>query len=114
MLVQGNADDLRVLLDNLLVNALKFSPSNGIVEVSIHQENQDVIWLLRDHGPGISPSLRSRVMLPFVRVDHAIEGAGLGLSIALEIAMTHGASLSLENPEEGSGLQVRLTLPALD
>ena len=108
--VQGHADDLRVLLDNLLVNALKFSPPNCVIEVSIHQEHESVIWLLRDHGPGITPLMRSRVTLPFVRVDSAIEGAGLGLSIALEIAKRHGASLILEDPPEGSGLQVRLTL----
>jgi len=113
-LVRGNTEDLRVLLDNLLVNALKFSPPNCIVEVNIHHDEKTVIWLLRDHGPGIAPSLRSRVMMPFVRADAAIEGAGLGLSIALDIAMKHGATLSLEDPCEGAGLQVRLALPALD
>ncbi len=113
-LVKGDADDLRILLDNLLVNALKFSPPDSIVEVSIQEEQQSVIWLLRDRGPGITPALRSRIMLPFVRVNSAIEGVGLGLCIALEISTKHGAILSLEDPLDGLGLQVRLVFPTLD
>lgn len=109
--VQGNADDLRVLLDNLLVNALKFSPPNSVVEVSLLQVDQAVTWCLRDHGPGIAPLLRPGILLPFVRANASKEGAGLGLSIALEIAIKHHATLNLEDPAEGDGLQVRLVFP---
>jgi signal transduction histidine kinase len=67
--------------------------------------------LLRDHGPGIAPALRERFFLPFVRTNPAIDGSGLGLTIALEVAQNHGASLLLEDPPEGPGLQVRLSFP---
>ncbi len=107
--VQGNPDDLRLLLDNLLVNALKFSPPNATVEVSLHQHGHQLTLLLRDQGPGIAPALRERIMKPFVRVNSAIEGAGLGLSIALEVALKHGATLVLEDPPNGLGLQVRVS-----
>ena len=110
--VQGNPDDLRLLLDNLLVNALKFSPPNATVEVSLHQHGPQLTLLLRDQGPGIAPALRERIMKPFVRVNAAIEGAGLGLSIALEVALKHGATLTLEDPPEGPGLQVRVSFAA--
>jgi len=110
--VQGNPDDLRLLLDNLLVNALKFSPLNASVEVSLHQHGGQVTLLLRDHGPGIAPELRERIMKPFVRANAAIEGAGLGLSIALDVAQKHGATLTLEDPPEGHGLQVRVSFAA--
>ena len=106
--VQGNPDDLRLLLDNLLLNALKFSPPNSTVALGIHQHPGDVILLLRDQGPGIAPALRERIMKPFVRANAAIEGAGLGLAIALEVVQSHGASLTLEDPPEGPGLQVRV------
>ena len=110
--VQGNPDDLRLLLDNLLVNALKFSPLNATVEVSLHQHGPQLTLLVRDQGPGIAPALRERIMKPFVRVNAAIEGAGLGLSIALEVALKHGATLTLEDPPNGPGLQVRVSFAA--
>ena len=113
-LVQGDANDLRLLLDNLLGNALKFSPQNATVELSLHQHGEALVLLLRDHGPGISQALRERVFLPFVRTNPAIDGSGLGLTIALEVVQNHGASLLLEDPPEGSGLQVRLSFPLAD
>ena len=109
--VQGNPDDLRLLLDNLLLNALKFSPPNSTVALGIHQHPGEVILLLRDQGPGIAPTLRERILKPFVRANAAIEGAGLGLAIALEVVQSHGASLTLEDPPEGPGLQVRVRFP---
>lgn len=109
--VQGNPNDLRLLFDNLLGNALKFSPPNTSVALSIHQQGDAVILLLRDHGPGIAPALRERVLMPFVRSNPAIEGSGLGLTIALEVIQSHGATLQLEDPPEGSGLQVRVRFP---
>ena len=109
--VQGNPDDLRLLLDNLLLNALKFSPPNSTVALSIHQHPGEVILLLRDQGPGVAPALRERIMKPFVRANAAIEGAGLGLAIALEVVQSHGASLTLEDPPEGPGLLVRVRFP---
>ena len=109
--VQGDPDDLRLLLDNLLGNAIKFSPSDAVVEVSIQTHDQGVTLLVRDHGPGIAPELRERIVLPFVRVNAAIDGAGLGLAIAMEVLQNHGASLSLEDPDSGPGLQVRVDFP---
>lgn len=109
--VLGDPDDLRLLLDNLLGNALKFSPQDCLVEMSIRGHDRTVTLLLSDHGPGIAPELRERIILPFVRGDSAVEGSGLGLSIALEVVLRHGARLFLEDPPEGSGLQVRVDFP---
>jgi two-component system, OmpR family, sensor kinase len=106
--IQGNPDDLRVLLDNLLGNALKFSPENSVVNMRIYQQAGTVTLLLRDHGPGIASQLRQRIFLPFVRADSATPGSGLGLTIALEVVTKHGATLALEDPSEGQGLQVRV------
>jgi two-component system, OmpR family, sensor kinase len=107
--VQGDPDDLRLLLDNLLGNALKFSPPDTVVTLRLSQQGSGVTLLLRDHGPGIAPELRERILLPFVRVDAAIEGAGLGLSIVQEVVLNLGATLSLESPPEGKGLVVRVS-----
>lgn len=106
--LMGDPDDLRLLLDNLLGNALKFSPHDAEVEVSIEQLGPQVALRVRDHGPGVAPELRERILQPFVRVDAGIEGAGLGLAIALEVVQNHGASLGFEDPPDGSGLVVRV------
>jgi len=111
-LVQGDPDDVRLLLDNLLGNALKFSPPDAVVEVSLRGDGQGVTLLVRDHGPGIAPELRARMLLPFVRVNAAVDGAGLGLAIVLEVVQKHGASLVLDNPASGTGLLVRVVFPA--
>jgi two-component system, OmpR family, sensor kinase len=110
-LVQGDADDLRLMLDNLLGNALKFSPPDTVVEMHIVHQAQSVSLMLRDQGPGIAPELRERILLPFVRVDSTIDGAGLGLSIVQEVVLNHGATLSLESPADGKGLLVRVSFP---
>jgi signal transduction histidine kinase len=109
--VQGDPDDLRLLLDNLLGNALKFSPENAVVEMRLLRDEQHLTLLLRDHGPGIAPALRERIVLPFVRADSAIEGAGLGLTIATDVVRNHGATLTLEDPSDGPGLLVRVIFP---
>jgi two-component system, OmpR family, sensor kinase len=107
-IVQGAPDDVRLLLDNLLSNALKFSPENSIIEMRIEQQGSAVSLVLRDHGPGIAPELRERILLPFVRTHSDIPGTGLGLAIALDVVTEHGATLTLEDPPEGHGLQVRV------
>lgn len=109
--VQGDSDDLRLLLDNLLGNALKFSPPDSVVTLSLRREGPGVTLELRDHGPGIAPALRERILLPFVRVDASIDGAGLGLSIVQEVVQNQGATLSLESPPDGQGLLVRVSFP---
>lgn len=109
--VRADADDMRLLMDNLLGNSLKFSPTNSVVEMQLAGDDQTVRLLLRDHGPGIAPELRSRVMLPFERANKTVDGAGLGLAIVQEIVSNQGATLTLEAPAEGNGLLVRVIFP---
>ncbi len=110
-LVQGDGDDTRLLLDNLLGNALKFSPADATVEVTLCADDEAVTLILRDHGPGVPPEWRARIGQPFVRENSAIEGAGLGLSIALEVVQNQGATLAFEDPPDGQGLVVKVTWP---
>jgi signal transduction histidine kinase len=110
--VLGDADDLRLLLDNLLSNAMKFSPAQASVTVGLSTSPAPARLRIRDQGPGMPPALRQRLGQPFVRADSAVEGAGLGLSIALEVARTQGVAVAFEDPTDGLGLCVVVDWPA--
>jgi signal transduction histidine kinase len=93
-------------LYNLLDNALKYSP--GTVEVTISLD-PEVVFLVRDYGPGANPSLIERLVEPFFRGSRKIEGTGLGLAYVNQVAQSLGGQLVLENLPDG-GFQARLIL----
>jgi two-component system OmpR family sensor kinase len=106
----GDPDALRVLIDNLIDNALRYTPVGGRVDVSLRIENQQAVLEVSDNGPGIAPSDRQRVLERFVRLNqNDATGSGLGLAIVREIAQLHGATLDLEDAH-GGGLTVRVRL----
>jgi two-component system, OmpR family, sensor kinase len=116
--VNGDLEQLSVLLNNLVENALRFTPEGGVVDVNISQDH-DASTLLRviDNGPGISDSERERVFDRFYRGSEATAlardgyGSGLGLAIVRAIAERHSASVSLARPAEHMGLEVTVRFP---
>jgi two-component system sensor histidine kinase MprB len=108
--VLGDAARLARALNNLLDNALKFSPDDRPVEVTL----RDGELAVRDHGPGIDPTELPHVFDRFYRGKNArpLPGSGLGLAIVRRVAETHGGGVSAE-AAPGGGLLVRLRLPAL-
>lgn len=111
--VQGQADALRVLLRNLVDNAIKYTPSGGTVDVSVrHTAGGAAELVVEDSGPGISPEERERVFSRFYRVPGSTAtGSGLGLAIIKAIAERHGATLALDASARLGGLLVRVTFP---
>jgi len=113
--VQGDAEQLRVLLDNLLENALRYTPRGGVVDVSATLQDGRPTLQVTDNGPGIPLAERQRVFDRFYRGEDAHlqardhSGSGLGLAIVKAIAERHGARLDLADPPAGQGLRVRLT-----
>ena len=109
--VRGNRSLLQVLVRNLVENAIRYTPVDGRIDIEIEAHAIAVT----DSGPGIPEAERERVLSRFYRVaDQAREapsGAGLGLSIVNRIAELHGATLSLNEGNQGSGLRaaVRFT-----
>ena len=100
---------------NLVENAIKYNRQGGSVTVSIHQDNDQALILVKDTGIGISPENQEKIFSPFFRVDksrsRAMGGAGLGLALVDSIAKEHGGSVKvLESSEKGSTLA--LVLPA--
>ncbi len=110
--IQGQADALRVLLRNLVDNAIKYTPPGGTVDVSVRHTGKGAELVVEDSGPGISPEERERVFSRFYRVPGSTAtGSGLGLAIIKAIAERHGATLALDASERLGGLLVRVTFP---
>jgi two-component system sensor histidine kinase QseC len=109
--VFGQRDYLISLIDNLVENAIKYSPPLGIVAVALATEGDSVVLSVSDQGPGIAPALRQRVFDRFFRAPQQTQGgSGLGLSIARAAAQHHGGAILLSDAPEG-GLLVRVQLP---
>ena len=108
--VTGDADDLRVLIGNLLENACRYSPDGGTIDVAVSAENGDAMLEICDTGPGIDKNQLDLVLQPFYRgTDAGSDGSGLGLSIAKRIAERHGARITLANRTGRQGLIARVT-----
>jgi signal transduction histidine kinase len=107
--IRGRREDLDEMLGNLLDNACKWA--RAAVSVQSLRENDTIIILVDDDGPGIPPEIRDTVLQRGVRADEAAPGSGLGLSIVRDLAEVYGGTIFLENSPRG-GLRARLQLPA--
>lgn len=106
--VMGMADSLRILINNLTDNALRYTPAGGRVDISVRQENGHPVLEVLDTGPGISKEVRPRVFDRFYRVPGTVgAGSGLGLAIVKSVAKALNATISLDEGSEG-GLLVRV------
>lgn len=111
--LEGDREALHVLLDNLLGNAVKYSPENAPVDLAITRDGADVVVEVRDQGPGIPAEEREHVFERFHRLDNpGIPGSGLGLAIAAAVVRNHRGTIELRDPPAGGGLLVRARLPA--
>lgn len=110
--VRGDADALRILLTNLVDNALHYIPRGGRVDVCVAHTGRGIELVVTDNGPGIPPDERARVFDRFYRApDAPTGGSGLGLAIVAEVAQSHGAQVALE--DAAPGLRVRVVFPAV-
>jgi signal transduction histidine kinase len=110
-------DPVRVahILDNLVGNAVKYSPDGGEVVISARKEANDVVISVRDQGIGISPSDLKKLFEPFQRLetaasDSAIIGVGLGLVVCKRLVEAQGGRIWVESGP-GKGSTFRFTLP---
>jgi two-component system OmpR family sensor kinase len=109
--VAGDADNLQILLNNVLVNALGATPDGGRIDVAVRHQGQHAVLTVQDNGPGIDPADLPRVFDRFYRgTDAPAGGSGLGLAIVRRIADLHGASLVLTNDPVAGGLLVRMEM----
>jgi two-component system OmpR family sensor kinase len=111
VVVKGDAEALRAALENLVDNAIRYTPA-GRVTVRAFAEGGDAIVEVEDTGPGIPAAERARVFDRFYRGEGMAEGgSGLGLAIVRRIAERHGGRAQLLDPLHGDGIRVRVRLP---
>lgn len=108
--VMGQAEPLRILLRNLLDNAIKYTPVGGTVNLALRNDGEQTLITVDDSGPGIAPEDRQRVLDRFYRVAGTDGGgSGLGLAIVKTIADLHHATLRIDRSESLGGLRVEIT-----
>lgn len=113
--VDGDAPLLNQAIENLVSNAVKFGEKGGVIEMTLAHHGSEAAFTILNTGQPIPAADRERLFERFYRADKSrsreIEGTGLGLSLAREIARAHGGNLLLEQSDE-AGTVFRLTLPA--
>ncbi len=116
--VFGDPDDLRAAISNLLDNAVKYSPSEKFITVTVTSEGGSVLVRVKDCGVGIPRGELKRIFRRFYRVPlramaTKVKGTGLGLFIVRSIAQRHGGEAWAESEGEGKGATVTIRLPRM-
>lgn len=112
--VRGNANDLRSVFDNLLDNALRYTPAGGSIDVSLRHDAGDAVIEFADTGSGIPPDSLKQVFERFYRVlGTGAQGSGLGLAIAQSAAERGGFRIELQNRDDRRGLIARVRFPQI-
>ncbi|WP_042272703.1 ATP-binding protein [Paraburkholderia heleia] len=110
--VRGSEDGLRILLNNLVDNAIRYAGPGARVDVVVKCDDGSPTLRVCDTGPGIAVEDRERVWERFYRGSgHGASGSGLGLSIVSRIAGQHQAVVALDSGADGKGLNVRFRFP---
>ncbi|MEZ6014794.1 MAG: HAMP domain-containing sensor histidine kinase [Planctomycetota bacterium] len=112
--LEGDPELVTSMVDNLVRNAVRFSPPNDVVTIALSEEAEHAVIRVRDRGPGIPQSLIEGVFEPFVQSAESKRqgrGSGIGLAIAQKVVELHRGQISIGNhPDGGCEVVVRLPL----
>ena len=115
--LSADSEKLRVMLDNLVSNAIKFSPAGATITVQAQRRGDEIELEVLDEGPGIAPEERDLVFQPFYRGHHAadtlVKGTGIGLSVVREYAQMHGGTAEVVDAAPGAHIRVRLPVSGM-
>jgi signal transduction histidine kinase len=111
IVVRGDRDLLAQMLSNLIENALTHSPAGARIEIVLRRQEQGIVGIIADSGPGIPPEQREKVFQRFYRLDasRTTPGSGLGLSLVAAVAELHG--IAIELGDNAPGLRVTMLFP---
>ena len=119
----GDATRIRLVIDNVLSNAVKYTPAGGLIEVKVHHvespgEAGFVQIVVRDEGPGVPEEFRTRIFDKFFRVEHqlpqgdrGLRGFGIGLHLARQIVERHGGRIECKGGKQQTGACMVIDLP---
>jgi signal transduction histidine kinase len=111
-MVPGYSPGIQILLRNLIDNAIRYTPNNGEVTVSLTESDEAVKISVTDSGPGIPEAKQKELYQRFRRgEDTNTQGSGLGLAIVKRIIDLHQATIEMKNREDQSGLSVSVLFP---
>ena len=115
--LSADASKLRQVLDNLVENAVKYTPDGGDIAVTMSRQGRFVVWTVKDNGVGIPAADQGHIFDRFYRVDKARSretgGTGLGLSIVRQLVTLHGGDISVQStPGKGSTFTVKIPITA--
>jgi two-component system, OmpR family, sensor kinase len=112
--MRGQEEAVRILLANLVDNALRYTPPGGTVTIHVRRDREVAALEVVDSGPGIAPEERERVFDRFYRGrDAPVGGSGLGLAIVRQIVELHSGKIALADAE-GGGLKVSVHFAVID
>ncbi|MFW5975210.1 MAG: c-type heme family protein [Desulfosalsimonas sp.] len=112
--ISVDADKIKQVLVNLLINSLHAVSKNGKIHISSgHQKKEERIWIsIWDSGQGVDESIRSRIFDPFFSTKQTGKGTGLGLSVSYGIARNHGGEITVQS-EKGAWTRFNIFLPTI-
>ncbi|ACY19059.1 PAS domain S-box protein [Haliangium ochraceum] len=106
---------LSQILDNLLANAMQFTPRDGIITVNLQRGKGEAVLTIRDTGAGIAPDLLPHIFEPFCQATQSIDrtagGLGLGLALVKTLVELHDGRVVARSPGLGAGASFEITLP---
>ena len=115
--ISGDSSRIEQILNNLLTNALKFSPQGSEIRISVHEEAGRALVSVHDSGVGLTPELLQRVFEPFVQgpppANRAQSGLGIGLALVRQLVALHGGEVQAVSPGLDQGSTFSFWLPSI-
>ncbi|MGI8883783.1 MAG: CHASE domain-containing sensor histidine kinase [Pyrinomonadaceae bacterium] len=114
-LIRGDKEKLKIVIDNLLTNAVKFTQSSGKIEINVFESKSDIQMTVKDNGRGISPEFLPYIFERYKQADNPnirdYGGLGLGLTISKHIVNLHRGKISAASEGKGKGATFSVTFP---
>ena len=115
--IVGDSVRLQQIISNLINNAIKYTPPDGQINVTLKRDNGNALIAIKDTGVGIAPEMVARIFERFEQGDNSSRrsfgGLGLGLTIAKYLTELHGGTISVHSKGEGTGATFTITLPLI-
>ncbi len=111
--LNGDEDGLRILVGNLVDNAIRYTPEGGKVDVTLSKDGNSLVLDVKDNGPGIPPEEREKIFERFYRIaGNEVQGSGLGLAIVKQIIERHDSVIDISAGENGMGAVFSIKFPS--